>query len=206
MGVSPWLVLIAVGLYGLVHSVLASLWAKARARRAFGPGSERWYRLGYNLFAVLSLLPVLALPALLPDRELYRLTAPWLYLTLTGQGLAALAILVGLLHTGVWSFLGLRQLVKPEAESPPELVVRGLYRYVRHPLYTAGLLFIWLLPVMTVNLLALNLGLTLYLIIGAMFEERKLVREFGQAYVDYQRRVPMLVPFLTGRRGGLEGN
>lgn len=199
MGASPWLVLLAVGLYGLLHSLLASLWAKARARQAFGSASERWYRLAFNAFAVLSLLPVLALPALLTDRGLYRLPAPWLYLTLVGQGLAALALLVGLLQTGVGSFLGLSQLRQPAAGGQPELVLRGLYGWVRHPLYTAGLLFIWLLPVMTVNLLALNLGLTLYIVIGAVFEERKLVREFGQAYLDYQRRVPMLVPFRWGR-------
>ncbi|HSF82127.1 MAG TPA: isoprenylcysteine carboxylmethyltransferase family protein, partial [Anaerolineales bacterium] len=141
-------------------------------------------------------LPVLALPALLPDRELYRLPAPWLYLTLTGQALAALALAIGLLQTGVWAFLGLRQLFQPAVEDPPVLVVRGLYSWVRHPLYTAGLLLIWLLPVMTTNLLALNLGLTLYIVVGAVFEERKLLREFGQAYLDYQRRVPMIVPFL----------
>lgn len=200
MGMSPWLVLLAAGLYGLVHSILASLWAKARAKRALGDHSERWYRLAYNVFAVLSLTPVVALPALLPDRGLYHVPSPWLYLTLAGQGLAVLTLGVGLLHTGVWSFLGVRQLFQPAKEEPPELVVRGLYRWVRHPLYTAGLLFIWLLPVMTINLLALNLGLTLYIVVGAVFEERKLVREFGQAYVDYQGRVPMLVPFLTRTR------
>jgi len=201
MGASPWLVLLAVGLYGLVHSVLASLWVKARLRQTFGPASERWYRLAYNLFAVLSLLPVLVLPALLPDRELYRIPAPWLYLTLAGQALAALLLLAGLLHTGVWSFLGLHQLIQSPAAEQPRLVVRGLYRWVRHPLYTAGLLLIWLLPVMTVNLLALSLGLMLYIVIGAMFEERKLEDEFGQAYVEYRRSTPMLVPFLPGKRG-----
>ena len=65
-----------------------------------------------------------------------------------------------------------------------------------------GNLVVILLPVMTINLLALNLGLTLYIVVGAVFEERKLVREFGDVYVEYQRRVPMLVPFLNGKWGG----
>jgi len=69
-------------------------------------------------------------------------------------------------------------------------VLTGLYRWVRHPLYTAGLLFIWLIPVMTANLLALNIGLTIYLITGALFEERKLVREFGEAYIEYRKVTP----------------
>jgi protein-S-isoprenylcysteine O-methyltransferase Ste14 len=75
-------------------------------------------------------------------------------------------------------------------------VTNGLYRYVRHPLYTAGLLFIWLIPVMTVNLLALNIGLTAYLIVGARYEERKLVKEFGEEYLHYRERTPMLIPRL----------
>jgi protein-S-isoprenylcysteine O-methyltransferase Ste14 len=75
---------------------------------------------------------------------------------------------------------------------------------VRHPLYTAGLLFIWLIPVMTANLLALNIGLTMYLIIGALFEERKLVREFGEAYIQYRKNTPMLVP-RPPRSSGTEG-
>jgi protein-S-isoprenylcysteine O-methyltransferase Ste14 len=76
------------------------------------------------------------------------------------------------------------------------MVTGGLYRWVRHPLYTAGLAFIWLTPIMTSNLLALNIGLTLYLILGAIYEERKLVREFGERYTRYQERVPMLIPRL----------
>jgi protein-S-isoprenylcysteine O-methyltransferase Ste14 len=46
----------------------------------------------------------------------------------------------------------------------------------------------------TWNLLAFNLAAALYFVIGAVFEERKLVREFGQAYVEYRQRTPMLVP------------
>ena len=72
----------------------------------------------------------------------------------------------------------------------------GLYRYVRHPLYTAGLVFIWLLPIMTCNLLALNIGLTAYIIVGAYFEERKLLLEFGDAYAEYRQQTPMLIPGL----------
>jgi methanethiol S-methyltransferase len=80
----------------------------------------------------------------------------------------------------------------------------GLYRYVRHPLYTCSILILWLVPVMTVNLLAFNLGATLYMTIGAFFEERKLVREFGGEYEAYRRHTPMLVPGLKPRRPSAE--
>jgi len=190
----PLIIILAVFVYGLVHSWLASLEARAIARRQFGPPVDRVYRLAYNFFASLTLLPVLVLPLLLPDRHLYTITFPWVLLTLTIQVVALVGLVIGLLQTGAMSFLGLRQLVDPPDASPPQLVVQGLYRWVRHPLYTAGLLFIWPLPVMTVNLLTLNIGLTVYILIGALFEERKLLREFGEAYVEYCRRTPMLIP------------
>ena len=79
-------------------------------------------------------------------------------------------------------------------------MVNGLYRFVRHPLYTAGLVIIWLMPVMTCNLLALNIGLTLYVLIGAVYEERKLLKEFGQAYAAYRQRTPMLIPGLRFKK------
>jgi len=200
MSSSFWIILLAVAVYGVAHSWLASLQAKALAQRSLGASAARGYRLAYNIFAVVTLLPVLALPALLPDRSLYTIPSPWVYLTLALQGLALAALALGVLQTGAWSFLGLEQLFAPAPSEPPPLVVKGLYRWVRHPLYTAGLVFIWLVPVMSANPLALNIGLTLYLIIGAYFEERKLLREYGAAYADYQKRTPMLLPGANWNR------
>jgi methanethiol S-methyltransferase len=196
--VSRGLVLLAVLVYGLVHSILASLWAKGHARRWFGILADRTYRLLFNIFAVVSFLPVLALVGWLPDRTLYTVPFPWVVLTSLGQLAAVAALLVGLFQTDAWSFLGFRQLVQPDsADQPARLVLKGLYRWVRHPLYTAGLVFIWLTPVMTANVLAMNAGLTIYIVVGALFEERKLMHEFGQAYVEYRQHTPMLIPGLV---------
>jgi len=74
------------------------------------------------------------------------------------------------------------------------LVVDGLYAHVRHPLYSAGLVFIWLSPEMSVNRLVLWLILSSYIVIGAYFEERKLLTDFGTAYAEYKVRTPMLIP------------
>lgn len=194
---APLIVFLSVVVYGVVHSLLASNGIKNLARRLFGSHVDRWYRLAYNIFALISLLPVLALPALLPDKTLYVVAPPWVYLTLLGQVLAVGLLIVGFLQTGVWSFLGFRQLVAGDGKGGTRLEVRGLYRYVRHPLYTAGLLFIWMTPVMTINVLALYLGLTIYIVIGAYLEEGRLVQEFGAAYEDYKKGTPMLVPFVN---------
>jgi protein-S-isoprenylcysteine O-methyltransferase Ste14 len=75
-------------------------------------------------------------------------------------------------------------------------VTRGLYTVVRHPLYLFSILFLWLSPSLSVNSLVFNIGVTLYFIIGAYFEERKLLRDFGEAYADYKRKTSFLIPGL----------
>jgi methanethiol S-methyltransferase len=196
-----WWILLAWGVYGALHSLLASLSAKALAESRLGPGVRRFYRLFFNLVVSITLLPVLALVVLMPDREISRIPLPWLALTLLIEGLAGLGVLYGVLQTGALQFLGLSQLTAPqEAGGPPKLVVSGLYRFVRHPLYLFGLVILWLLPLMTWNILAFNLGATIYILVGIQFEERKLLKEFGQAYADYQRDVPMLLPWTKIHR------
>ncbi len=189
-------ILAAVLVYGGVHSALASFWVKRRAQARFGSSTDRWFRFVYNLIAALSLLPVLALPVILEDQPLYQIPWPWRALTLAGQAFAVLALMVGVMQTGVWSFLGLRQLLYGPEAGQKSLVIGGLYRWVRHPLYSASLAFVWLMPSMSLNLLALNLGISFYILVGSILEERKLKAEFGEAYSAYQHRTAMLIPFL----------
>jgi protein-S-isoprenylcysteine O-methyltransferase Ste14 len=188
----------AIVAWGVIHSVTASLGFKSLLRRALGDGFMRTYRLLYNVFSVLSFAPVLYLAATLPDRDLYQVPAPWSHLMLAGQGLSALLLLAAVLQTDTLSFVGVRQLF--EAEKPGRLVTGGFYRLMRHPLYTFGLLALWLSPSVTVNSFILYVSLTVYILVGAYFEERKLLREFGQEYADYRAATPMLIPGL--RRGG----
>jgi len=193
-----WLI-ISVLLWGFIHSLLASSSVKALTQRVFGAAERRYYRLVYNIFACISFLPVLVITAFTSDHDLYTIPFPWVIPMLAGQLLAVVALMVGFRQTDAWEFLGLRQLSRKEKQ-PMKLTDSGLYRYVRHPLYTAGIIFIWLMPIMTVNVLAINLGLTVYVLVGAYFEERKLRREFGAQYAAYQAVTPMLIPGLRLRR------
>ncbi len=186
-----WLIL-AIAVWAAVHSLLASLEAKGLVRRLFGGLAGRFYRLAYNIFSVISFAPILWLVRILPDRPLYSVGPPWLYALLAAQLLALVCLLIALLQTDTLSFVGLRQLFA--GEGSPHLVERGFYRWIRHPLYLFGLLLLWLTPVMTMNILVTYVSLTAYLFVGALFEERKLLREFGPAYAAYKSRTPMILP------------
>lgn len=187
------------GLYAVAHTWLASLGVKAWVRRRFGPAATRGYRLAYNVIATVTLLPLLALLALLPQQTLYVVPAPWAWLMVAGQLVALLAAGLTLLQTGALDFLGLAQLFGEPAEQNGGLNLGGLYAWVRHPLYTCSLIFLWLSPAMTTNSLVAYLLFTLYFYIGSIYEERRLVVEFGATYRAYQQAVPRLIPRL-GRR------
>lgn len=191
-------------LYALIHSWTASQSFKDWAARRAGAGADRWYRLGYNLVSVILLLPFLPLLLWLPDQLLYTVPAPWLWLMLLVQGAALAGTAYGIWLTDPWHFLGLRQagMASQTVKNPsqPRLIIAGPYRWVRHPLYFFGLMAIWFMPQMTVNRLVLALVFSLYLYIGTFFEERRLVREFGAEYREYQQRVPRLIPGVRMRR------
>ncbi|MBK8418141.1 NnrU family protein [Candidatus Villigracilis saccharophilus] len=160
------ILLFSLTLWGIIHSILASNFAKDML------GSARLYRLGYNLFAAVSFLPILYLMRTLPDRLVYQVPAPWSMVMFGGQIFAALMLLTAFLQTDSLSFVGLRQLF--ETGKRGALVTQGLYRVVRHPLYTFGLLSVWLTSTVSQNTLTVYIGATLYTLIGAYFEERKL--------------------------------
>ena len=181
--------------YAVVHSLLASLTAKNWLRRVIGPSVDRWYRLIYNVVAVVTFLPLFPLLALLPDQTLYIVPPPWRTLMLAGQFLALAGLGLAFLQTDPLHFLGLSQLRTRQAPENGQLVVNGFYYWVRHPLYFFSMLFLWLTPMMTVNLLVTYLLITLYFYIGSIYEERRLLREYGQAYQEYQRCVPRLIPW-----------
>ena len=186
-----WLIL-AILTWGVVHSVTASLGFKDNLHRTLGARFMRLYRLLYNLFSVVSFAPILYMVAVLPTKSLYQTPAPWNYLMLAGQALSAVLLLIAVLQTDTLSFVGLRQLF--EDEKSGRLVTKGFYRFMRHPLYTFGLLFLWLSPNVTINSFILYVSLTVYILAGAYFEERKLLREFGREYAEYKSVTPMLIP------------
>lgn len=194
---SPIILVIATILYSVVHSLTASNHSKALARKWFGSGADRWYRFVYNLWAGISFSPILWLIWVLPDKILYKIPIPWVYLTTGIQLIGAAIILIGILQTGALSFIGIQQLTGTKGCPDSPLVTTGLYTVTRHPLYTGGLLIIWATPVMSINILTLFVILSIYLVVGAGYEEKRMVFAFGDKYRKYQTKVPMLIPRIS---------
>jgi protein-S-isoprenylcysteine O-methyltransferase Ste14 len=91
--------------------------------------------------------------------------------------------------------------LRGKALPAPRLIVRGPYRWVRHPIYLFSILMIWSTPDLTADRLLFNALWTVWILIGTWLEERDLAAELGEAYRKYQREVPMLVPLRVRNAG-----
>jgi len=116
--------------------------------------------------------------------------------------LAVLALGGAIYAWCVWDFAVFGRGTPAPIDAPKKLVVRGLYRYTRNPMYVGVLTVIlgWavLFQTAAVVLYALIVGTCFHLFI-VVYEERHLQKEFGGAYDDYRRRVSRWLPRLPRR-------
>lgn len=192
---------LSVAGFGIAHSLLASRKLKYWLRMRLGDALvDGWYRLFYNVVAVINLIPALYFSSrALSDAIIYQVPAPWAYLMLVLQLAALIGLFVSVSQTGAWAFMGVSQALafltgKDFVESESGLVKDGLYKFVRHPLYFFSLILIWASPVQTINSLVLATSFTMYFVVGSLFEEKRLIAAFGAEYIEYKDKTPWLLP------------
>jgi len=177
-----------------IHSLLASLRVK-QAVAVHRPALLPAYRLFFNAMAVLLILPPLWLTYAWHGQWLWRFEGAAFWLA-NGLALAALAGFVWTLryYSGA-EFLGLGQW-RQRARSVKEqdsFHLSPAHRHVRHPWYLFGLVLLWTRD-MDPMLLTGAVMITGYLFLGSRLEERKLITYYGDAYREYRRRVPGILP------------
>lgn len=180
--------------YFILHSALASITTKIWVRHRF-PCCTPYYRLTYNLLAILLLLPPLWLAHIPSYPSLWAWQGNWFWLA-NGLALAAaMGFIWSLRYYDTRAFLGLTP--QGTADQTTRFTLSPLHRYVRHPWYSLALVILWTRDMNSAWLVSC-IAITLYFIVGSRLEERKLVGEFGEAYRRYQQLVPSLLP-LPGR-------
>ena len=180
--------------FGLVHSLLASHSAKRLLYPLFG----RAYRLSYNLFSALHIgLIMIGGQLWLAENSMSFHLAGWIdVLIMACRWVGVVVMVAALTQYDLGLFGGLTQLRRSEVTVDGEepLHLSGLHRFVRHPIYLGAYLYLW--GGMTDEFgLQTALWGSVYLFIGTWFEERKLIAQYGQSYIDYRSKVPSIFPF-----------
>lgn len=182
-------------IFGLTHSVLARDGVKAVLKPYF----SAYYRLTYNIIALLQLglvygaghvLYAEAMPYSRPDGLI------WGQMGIYGAGW--LLLFFALRSYDLLTLSGVRQIYDHFkgflAHDEEPLRFDGLHQWVRHPLYSAGFLILWGRVSDDFSLMTAIFG-SFYLWIGSFFEERHLIQMYGDPYATYKSRVPAFLPY-----------
>lgn len=175
--------------YCALHSFLASLRVKHWAERRV-PRVSRRYRLAYNLVATVLLIPLLIATELAAGDWLWRWQGPWAWVS---HGVTALVVLGVLWSSRAYDMREFMGLAAATAAAQPRFGLSPLHRFVRHPWYFLGLIWLWTRDMDSARLVAV-LIVSGYLWLGSRLEEDKLEQELGRIYREYRSRVPGLLP------------
>ena len=184
----------AWALFGITHSVLARPLVQHKLELYLG----RSYRFLYNALALLSIGVVLLVGRRILDTSRLALFDNSVFISgsYAIQLLGMVIIVIAFMAYDMGRFVGITQLVTGEKLSTSvdePLQQNGLNRWVRHPLYTGAFFALWGGAFSAFDIWTAIWG-SLYLVIGTHFEERKLIRLYGDQYRTYQREVPRYFP------------
>jgi len=182
--------------YFALHSIFAMLPVKTFFTDKIGI-SPKLYRLQYVVFAIISLAGILLWAAIIKSPHVIPLG--W-WQRFFGLLLAAWGIIISI--RAFKSYDGLAFFGLTDLKGEDEFKTDGLLQYVRHPLYSGSILlfagFFLYIPTV-VNMISTGLAIV-YFLIGIQFEEKKLIRLFGERYLEYKKNTPMLIPRLFNRK------
>ena len=189
-----------VSLFCISHSILASKKIKKAFQDRFG-NLIAFYRIGYNILSVITLVIIYKmLPEI--DITLYDLPNPYDLMIVFCQLLSIVGFIWSARYFSAEEFIGWSQIKRHKAgqydvndiDESSTLRIEGPYKYSRHPVYFFSIMFLIMRPVMTLTYFLIVAIFVVYFYIGSVFEEKRLVEKFGEAYIEYQKAVPRIIP------------
>lgn len=182
----------------LLHSLFITRTA-VRFLERWLPRYYPYHRMVYNSSSLLTFLLVSIYEHSLPRQALYQFSNLAELGRITLFSLGVVLFLVGAKNYDLFQFAGLRQLFTKKnhlaLNRDKQFKKTGISGMTRHPWYLAAFMVIWCnSKILYDQSLITNTVFSIYLVLGTLQEERKLVLEFGEEYRQYQREVSMFLP------------
>jgi len=180
-----------IWLSGLIFAVSHSLLASGSCKQwVYQLGlHEPRYRLLYSTVAIFTTATWIFYVHQLPDTPLYQTGNMLWWLLVSVQALGVVIALAAFQPIDGLVFLGLR---KAPINNDP-FIERGIYRWLRHPMYAGAMLILLAMPEQSWNGLHFTLVICLYFIVGSRYEEGRMLAAHPD-YAAYRRRVPAFIP------------
>ena len=123
-------------------------------------------------------------------------TGPWL-----ARGWDGIAVEIAGVILGVEAIIvaGIHNVnIAPKPKTGGVLITRGPYSHIRHPMYLAQVVAV--IPLVTTHFTWVRLAVLLILIVALLlkmpYEEKGLIRQFGDDYLTYRNQTKKVLPFI----------
>jgi len=181
-------------LFGVQHSVMARPWFKRQLVKIIPQSAERATFMLMSGIATMSAIyfwqdipgTIWVVESTFAQVVLWSLyTFGWIYL------------LLSTFVTNHFELMGLRQVYlyfRNQPYKPLPFTRKFMYRYSRHPMMLGVMIGLWAIPMMTVTHFIMSTLFTIYVVIGIYFEEKDLIKDFGEVYQQYKKEIATFVP------------
>ena len=192
------LIVSGILIFGLQHSGISALRVKNRI-------VDRWGKEGYaSLFNITSIVGII-IPFIAMNYWdwFYFINEPILIqpmLFASGVILIIIGVTVAMMASRV---ISVSTVADMRTDRQAELVTGGIYSRTRHPLYLATILLLLGLAALYPfdRVIVFSIALSVYVLIGAYLEEKKLVLHYGQKYLDYRKQAGFMLPHVRSSQG-----
>ena len=180
-----------------LHSALVTITVTDYMKQKLGY-QYRFYRLFYNIVSLVTIIPLLYYSITHRGPLIFRWEGSLVIVEYFLLAMSIYLFFAGARHYSLLQFLGIHQIKTGQTGQAlseyDTFDTSGILSVIRHPWYTGGIMIIWSSDIYLSSLLN-NIVISVYFVIGAFLEERKLLLEFGEQYRVYQKNVSMLIPY-----------
>ncbi len=187
-------------LFALSHSILAAFNLKKKIAEKVGT-KIAFYRFFYNINSFIIFAAIYYISPK-PEVKIYDLQFPYDLFIFTVQFVGIIGLFWASSFINLKEFIGLNQIKRYfqntyDAENLDEdhdLIIKGPFKFSRHPIYFFTIIVLGFRPYMDLFYLIFFINIVIYFYVGSHYEEKNLIKKYGESYRKYKLSVPKIFP------------